>query len=140
MHDTLRQGLHSLSVNEFPRFISENVKHSRVLFYFNNAILLKLINKTQESVAFFNYPTKIMSYRGFFFVFFCQNKTDAKGYFNNFTSTYSYKVHTADDALQGCRNRLLPALVNRFYSTTAIALPFPTVVPAPYSTIAYSGL
>lgn len=35
---------------------------------------------------------------GFSLSFFCQNKTDAKGYFNNFSSTYLYKVHTADDA------------------------------------------
>ena len=42
MHDTLRQGLHSLIVNEFPRFISENVKHSRVFIsYFNNAKIVQ---------------------------------------------------------------------------------------------------
>ena len=52
--------------------IRENVKHSRVLFYFNNAILLNLVNKTQESVTFFNNFTNIISYYGFFFVIFCQ--------------------------------------------------------------------
>ena len=39
---TEAQGLSSLTVNEFPRFISENVKHSRVLIgYFNNAKIVQ---------------------------------------------------------------------------------------------------